>query len=79
MQAVNGSEIDVRLLVKWLGSEGVKAALTTSRRCSIKVLRTIAEDLGCFLTKDLAASSSSRRSSRLPASELTNRSKLSSS
>lgn len=53
MHDLNGSEIDVRLLVRWLGSEGVKAALTISRRCSVKVLRTIAEGLGCILPKEM--------------------------
>jgi hypothetical protein len=54
MHDMNGSEIDVRLLVRWLGSEGAKAALTASRRCSVKVLRSIAEGLGCVLTKEMS-------------------------
>jgi len=54
MHALNGSEIDVRLLIRWLGTDGVKAALTSSRRCSVKVLRTIAEGLGCTLTKEMS-------------------------
>lgn len=53
MHDVNEGEIDVRLLVHWVGSEGAKAALTTSRRCSVKVLRTIAERLGCVLSREM--------------------------
>ena len=52
MHEMNGSDIDVRILVRWLGSEGVKAALTNSRRCSVRVLRAIAEGLGCVPAKD---------------------------
>ena len=54
MHDITEGEIDVRLLVHWVGSEGAKAALTTSRRCSVKVLRTIAERLGCVLSKDMS-------------------------
>jgi len=54
MHDINTSTIDVRLLFQWLGSEGTKAALTTSRRCSVKVLRSIAEGLGCVLNRDLS-------------------------
>ena len=53
MHDINDGEIDVRLLVHWVGSEGAKAALITSRRCSVKVLRTIAERLGCVLSREM--------------------------
>jgi hypothetical protein len=54
MHDMNGSEIDVRLLVRWLGSDGAKAALIASRRCPVKVLRGMAEGLGCVLTKEMS-------------------------
>jgi hypothetical protein len=53
MHDLNGREIDARLLVQWVGVEGARAALTTSRRCSVKVLRSIAEGLGCMLSKEM--------------------------
>lgn len=53
MHDVNGSDIDARLLIQWLGTEGARAALTTSKRCTIKVLRGIADSLGCTLTKEM--------------------------
>lgn len=53
MRTINGKGVDVRLLVEWLGSEGTKAGLTTSRRCSVKVLRLIAEGMGCAIRKDM--------------------------
>ena len=54
MHELNDCEIDVRLLIRWLGTDGVKAALTSSRRCTVKVLRTIAESLGCTLNKEMS-------------------------
>ena len=53
MQGVNGSEIDARLLVQWLGCEGATAALVSSKRCTVKVLRNMAEGLHCSLTKEM--------------------------
>ncbi|MEI7687967.1 MAG: hypothetical protein WCL32_23415, partial [Planctomycetota bacterium] len=41
-------------MVRWIGSDGLKAALTASRRCSIKVLRSLAEGLGIALNKELS-------------------------
>lgn len=53
MQDVIGSEIDARLLVKWLGCEAAKAALVNSSRCTVKILRAMAEGLHCTLTKEM--------------------------
>jgi len=53
MYEVNGSEIDARLLVQWLGCEGARAALVGSKRCTVKILRTMAEGLHCTLTKEM--------------------------
>ena len=53
MQDLNGREIDARQLVHWLGSEGAKAALISSKRCTVKILRNIAERLHCSLNKEM--------------------------
>lgn len=46
MQITHGDDIDVRLLVRWLGPEGARAGLEKSKTCTVEVLRRLAEALG---------------------------------
>lgn len=38
--------MDVRLLIRWLGTEGAAAGLEKSKRCTINVLKEVADSLG---------------------------------
>jgi hypothetical protein len=44
-------EIDVQLLVDWLGAQGAKAALRESKKCSLQTLTDIASRSGIELGK----------------------------
>lgn len=44
-------DIDVRLLVRWLGVPGTKAGLKESRHCTVEVLRRLAQEFEIELGK----------------------------
>lgn len=44
-------DVDVRLLVRWLGASGAKAGLKASRHCTVEVLRRLAREFGIELKK----------------------------
>jgi len=46
------SAIDVRMLVRWLGSHGAKAGLLQSKECTTEVLHQIAKNLGVEVEKN---------------------------
>ena len=45
------AEIDVRMLVRWLGPHGARAGLEKSKRCTTDVLAKLGEALGLSLPK----------------------------
>ncbi len=46
-------DLDVKLLVRWLGADGAKAGLLASRECSLSILQGVAARLGLDVRKDL--------------------------
>jgi hypothetical protein len=53
-EAKTSEEIDIRLLVRWLGTQGAKAGLLMSKTCTSEILHHISKNLGLEVEKGAA-------------------------